>query len=50
MDHVRTLPDAHELLVSWVPGADGPEAFYLGLGFEPTGEIDEGEVVGRRRL
>ena len=25
-------------------GAD-PSAFYRGLGFEPTGEIDDGEVV-----
>lgn len=50
VSHVRTLPGATELLVSWVPGPDGPEAFYLGLGFEPTGEVDEGEVVGRLRL
>ena len=27
-----------------------PEAFYLGLGFEPTGEVDDDEVVGRLRL
>ena len=50
LDHVRSLPQARELLVSWVPGPDGPEGFYLGLGFEPTGEVDEGEVVGRLRL
>ena len=50
IDHVRTLPGATELLVSWVPAAGGPEPFYLGLGFEPTGEVDEGEVVARLRL
>jgi diamine N-acetyltransferase len=50
IEHVRTLPDATELLVSWVPEAGGPEPFYRGLGFEPTGEVDEGEVVARYRL
>ena len=50
VDHVRSLPNARELLVSWVPADGGPEAFYVGLGFEPTGEIHEGEVVGRLRL
>lgn len=47
IDHVRGLPNATELLVSWDPGPDGPEGFYLGLGFVPTGEIDDGEVVAR---
>jgi diamine N-acetyltransferase len=50
IDHVRTLPRATELLVSWNPDAGGPEPFYRGLGFEPTGEVDEGEVVARLRL
>jgi diamine N-acetyltransferase len=47
IEHVRTLPRASELLVSWVPEEGGPEPFYRGLGFEPTGEIDDGEVVAR---
>lgn len=50
VDHVRTLPGATELLLSWVPGPGGPEGFYLGLGFELTGETLESEVVGRLRL
>ena len=50
VDHVRTLPGATELLVSWVPTPGGPEPFYRGLGFEPTGGVDEGEVVARLRL
>lgn len=49
-DHVRGLPGATELLTSWDPGPDGPAGFYLGLGFVPTGEIDEGEVVARLAL
>lgn len=49
-DHVRTLPGATELLTSWVPLPGGPEPFYRGLGFEPTGDVDDGEVVGRLRL
>ena len=35
---------------SWVPGPGGPEPFYLGLGFVPTGEVHDGEVVGRLAL
>ncbi|WCN79010.1 GNAT family N-acetyltransferase [Micromonospora sp. LH3U1] len=35
---------------TWEPGADGPEQFYLKLGFRPTGETSEGEVVGVRQL
>jgi hypothetical protein len=27
------------------PRGCGPGPFYLGLGFEPNGEFDEGEVV-----
>ena len=50
IDHVRTLPNATELLVSYVPEPGGPEPVYRGLGFEPTGEMDEDEVVARLRL
>ncbi|MEU6457779.1 GNAT family N-acetyltransferase [Streptomyces sp. NPDC047065] len=32
--------------VTWHPGPDGPEGFYLGLGFRPNGETSEGETVG----
>jgi diamine N-acetyltransferase len=48
--HVRGRPGAAELKVSWVPGMGSPEGFYRRLGFEPTGEIDEGEVVARLAL
>ena len=33
------------LLTSFVPGEGCPEPFYRGLGFEPTGAVDDGEVV-----
>ncbi|MFJ2895711.1 GNAT family N-acetyltransferase [Streptomyces sp. NPDC087218] len=36
--------------VSWVPGAHGPEGFYLGLGFKPTGEMSGDQVVGELEL
>jgi diamine N-acetyltransferase len=50
VEHVRTLPRATELLVSWVPADGGPEPFYRGLGFVPTGIIHEGEVEARLEL
>ena len=36
-DHARERGGFTELLSSCVPGPDGPEAFYLGYGFRPTG-------------
>ena len=50
VDHVRTLPGATALITSWVPADGGPEPFYRDFGFEPTGEVDDGEVVGRLPL
>ena len=35
-----------ELYVTWHPGPNGPEGFYLGLGFRPNGETSGGETVG----
>ena len=34
-----------KLFTSYVAGPDGPEKFYLGLGFVPTGDVDHGETV-----
>jgi diamine N-acetyltransferase len=31
---------------TWAPGGRGPEGFYLGLGFRPTGEKSGDQVVG----
>ena len=36
--------------VTWAPGERGPEAFYLRLGFRPTGETSGGQTVGEREL
>ncbi|MFC9683471.1 GNAT family N-acetyltransferase [Streptomyces sp. NPDC056948] len=38
--------DSKQLYVTWHPGPDGPEGFYLGLGFHPNGETSGGETVG----
>ncbi len=47
----RLRAEGHEtLLVSWMPGPGSPEPFYLARGFEPTGERDGEEIVGRLRL
>ncbi|MFF7214111.1 GNAT family N-acetyltransferase [Streptomyces sp. NPDC008238] len=35
---------------TWHPGEDGPERFYLGLGFRPTGESSGGQTVGALEL
>jgi diamine N-acetyltransferase len=37
-------------VTTWEPGEDGPEQFYLRLGFRPTGEISGGQIVGVRLL
>jgi diamine N-acetyltransferase len=41
---------ARELLTSYHPGHGEPWPFYQRFGFEPTGEIDEGEIVLRLDL
>ncbi|MEU8965178.1 GNAT family N-acetyltransferase [Streptomyces sp. NPDC048491] len=35
---------------TWHPGNDGPEGFYLGLGFRLTGETSGGQTVGELDL
>ncbi|GHD13387.1 N-acetyltransferase [Streptomyces violarus] len=35
-----------QLYVTWHPGPNGPEGFYLGLGFRPNGETSGGQTVG----
>jgi len=46
IEHVKTLPKATELYLSYVPKVEGSaEAFYEKLGFTKTGKVDEdGEV------
>jgi len=38
---------AIELITSYEPGDGEPWPFYQKFGFEPTGEIDDGEIVLR---
>ncbi|MFD7640746.1 GNAT family N-acetyltransferase [Kitasatospora sp. NPDC059795] len=38
------------LTTTWHPGEGGPERFYLGLGFRPTGETSGDQVVGELDL
>jgi diamine N-acetyltransferase len=38
------------LTTTWHPGEDGPEGFYLGLGFRPTGETSGDQRVGELHL
>ena len=50
IEHVKTLTGAVELLTSYVPGDGNPSTFYYKLGFEETGEIEEGEKVLKLKL
>ena len=50
VEELRLDPALRALKVSWVPEEGGPEPFYLAFGFEKTGEVDHGEVVGRLTL
>lgn len=38
------------LTVLWLPGEGGPEGFYQGVGFRPTGEVLGDQVVGEMFL
>ena len=49
-EYVKVRPGAKELLTSYVPIEGGPEGFYRKLGFEPTGKVEDGEVVMRLSL
>jgi len=40
----------HELTVLWEPGDDGPEDFFLKIGFQITGETQYGERIGSLKI
>lgn len=50
IEYVKGRPGATEFLTSCGQGEGSPQGFYERLGFEATGEIDEGEVILRLRL
>lgn len=45
VEHVRTRPNASELLTSVVQAEGGLQGFYERLGFELTGDYEDGEPV-----
>lgn len=49
LDEMREAGHA-ELELSYVPGEDGAERFWLNCGFQPTGRIHGGELVVRMDL
>ena len=50
IEHVRRRPGAVELLTSVVQADGGPQGFYESLGFQLTGEYEDGEAVMRLPL
>lgn len=50
IEHVRTRPNAADLLTSVHQAEGGPQGFYERMGFELTGEWEEGEAMMRLRL
>lgn len=45
IEHVRRKGLFEKLAISYIPEEGGPEQLYLSLGFRPTGDMDEDEVV-----
>lgn len=50
LEHARSRANVREIRASYVPIEGGPGPFYRKLGFEPTGEIEDEEVVIRLAL
>lgn len=50
IERMRNLPNAQEMLLSYVPAEGSPQPFYEKLGFVDTGEVDDGENVMRLAL
>jgi diamine N-acetyltransferase len=48
--YVNTRPNATELLTSVIQAEGGPQGFYESLGFELTGEYEDGEAMMRLGL
>jgi diamine N-acetyltransferase len=45
IEHARSRGIFDRLLLSYVPGEGSPEELYRSLGFQPTGAVEDGEVV-----
>ena len=48
--YVKTRPNATEFTTSVLQAEGGPQGFYEGLGFELTGEYEDGEAMMRLGL
>lgn len=47
---LKGMPDCKEIFLSYVPDNTVAEQLYLGLGFQKTGEVEDGEVIMRLSL
>lgn len=47
IEKLRDAPDCREIYLSFVPENTAAEKLYQSLGFETTGELNEGEIVMR---
>jgi diamine N-acetyltransferase len=45
--HLKATPGNREIRLSYVPGNLVAEGLYRSVGFVPTGEIDDGEIIMR---
>lgn len=50
VEYVSSRPRATEFTLSCGQGEGSPEGFYRRYGFEPTGAVEDGEIVMRLRL
>lgn len=50
IEYVKTLSNASEMFLSYVPNDKGPREFYAGLGFVDTGVEHDGELEMRLEL
>ena len=50
IEYVRTLPNASEMFLSYVPDDKGARDFYAGSGFVDTGVEHDGELEMRLEL
>jgi diamine N-acetyltransferase len=48
LDAIRAIPECCVIKLSFEPENTGAEALYLSLGFEHTGEMNDGEAVMQR--
>ena len=50
IEHIKKLPDAHAITLTHVQADGNPGPLYRSVGFEPTGELVDDEVVMRLSL